>query len=116
MVRLFVYGTLRAGGEASELMGNSIHEQTGVKLENYALYDHGEYPFAIVQMGESVTGDIFLVDTDRLAMLDEYEGDMYNRIEDLTTSLQLYIKADNDTEIFPKIDSGDWIEYKGQNI
>src|SRR5688572_13669288 len=103
MVRLFVYGTLRAEGEAFELMGSSIHEQTGVRLENYALYDHGEYPFAIIQPGEFVTGDIFLVDPDRLEMLDEYEGEMYIRIKDFISSLELYVKADNDPEIFPKI-------------
>jgi gamma-glutamylcyclotransferase (GGCT)/AIG2-like uncharacterized protein YtfP len=113
MIRLFVYGTLRADAESNELMGKSILEQNAVTLRGYSLYDYeGEYPFGVSDSDGAVIGDVFLVDKDQLALLDEYEGDMYKRIEDRTYGFQLYIKADNDPVQFLKIDSGDWILYK----
>jgi gamma-glutamylcyclotransferase (GGCT)/AIG2-like uncharacterized protein YtfP len=116
MIRLFVYGSLRTEGEARELMEKSILEQTEVRLDGYSLYDYGEYPFVISEEDGFVIGDVFLVDQDQLALLDEYEGEMYKRIEDTRTHFQLYIKGDNAPEEFLKIESGDWLIYKGQNI
>lgn len=76
MTRLFVYGTLKRGCSNHALLkGQRLVGQarTGV---GYALYELEGYPGLVRTggRGERVSGEVWEVDDDRLARLDEFEG------------------------------------------
>jgi gamma-glutamylcyclotransferase (GGCT)/AIG2-like uncharacterized protein YtfP len=69
---LFVYGTLRKGGEAGGLLAGcvSIADETISGL----LFDLGQFPALLIQPGGRVVGEVWMCPVDTLARLDSYEG------------------------------------------
>ena len=79
MTVLFVYGTLMRGGRYHEVLANARFCGEACTPPCFALVDLGEYP-ALVPHGEKrVSGELFQVDDQTLAAIDEFEGDLYER-------------------------------------
>src|SRR4051812_31813997 len=72
-MRLFVYGTLRRGGAAHELLGNARLIDSVWTEPRYTLLDMGGYPALVEQGTGSVRGEIYEFDAARLQELDRYE-------------------------------------------
>lgn len=111
-VHLFVYGTLRKGGvAASYLLGQRLLQQNR-QLPGFAMYDAGWYPFVIPAGPESVIlGDVYEVDQSLMPTLDAYEGDGYVAHFLEQEKILLYLKADERTQGFEKVEEGDWLSY-----
>lgn len=77
---VFVYGTLMRGQRAHHMLQSCPCEGTYL-LRDYAMYDLVRYPGIVVSSGESVVGELYLVDDQTLARMDEYEenGSLYHR-------------------------------------
>ncbi len=77
---VFVYGTLMAGQSAEGLLKDADFGGYAI-LPDYALYDLGCYPGIVPAEGEEVVGEVYHVDDETLARLDEYEGEgsLYRR-------------------------------------
>lgn len=69
---LFVYGTLRSGGEAAWLLRGC--RLVGLGTVAGTLYGLGDYPALVVGRGERVEGEVWRCPADLLPRLDEYEG------------------------------------------
>jgi gamma-glutamylaminecyclotransferase len=72
--RVFVYGSLLAGEEHHDLLQRARMLGTGRTEPVYTLWDLGEYPALLAGGTTSVVGEIYAVDADLLAQLDEFEG------------------------------------------
>ena len=72
--RVFVYGSLLAGEEHHDLLVKARMLGTGRTEPTYTLFDLGEYPALLAGGTTSVVGEIYAVDADLLAQLDEFEG------------------------------------------
>lgn len=117
---LFVYGTLRKGGEneitrlypAAVCVGNA--NITG------RLFDMGGYPAIVLdEKAHAVVGEVYSIDNQTLARLDEFESDAgYDRISidvmvnDLFRAWWLYRPPRALTAGRPEIASGDWISLR----
>jgi gamma-glutamylcyclotransferase (GGCT)/AIG2-like uncharacterized protein YtfP len=112
--RLFVYGTLRKGGTAHELMSNCTLLEAGVRVTGFKLYDAGEYPFAWYTSDpeDTITGDLFELNEGILPVLDEYEGDEYQRIVLPALECYIYVIKNDKAPLLPVIYGGDWLLYK----
>ncbi|CAN8062586.1 unnamed protein product [Agarophyton chilense] len=102
---IFVYGTLRY--EYTRLPKpqrrldppNALHTSgtyiTTTKLNDYGLFDVGDYPAIIPRPGSVVVGDVFSIPDERIVqILDEYEGigGLYERpYEYVRKSVQLAV-------------------------
>lgn len=79
---LFVYGTLRTGGEAAGKLHGS--EFLGTECVTGALYDvNGEYPALVLDGSGSVDGEVWYCPAAVLRRLDRYEGlvaGLYSRV------------------------------------
>lgn len=113
MVKLFVYGTLRREGLANHFLINSTLLYSAIVLNGYSLYSYGHYPFAIKTNDNKdfIVGDVYEVDKETLRILDEYEGEMYKRVEE-NNGFSIYVKKDNLPESFPIIANGNWFSGK----
>lgn len=75
MQRIFVYGTLKRGGSNHEwLMGQRFTDQAMTR-PIYRMYDAGGYPGLVKDSnnGVSIQGEVWEVDAECLARLDELE-------------------------------------------
>jgi len=72
-MNIFVYGTLRRGGAAEDKLRDSEH--LGSATIRGRLYAIDWYP-GVIEDAEAyeIIGDVFSVNEDTLAKLDEYEG------------------------------------------
>jgi gamma-glutamylaminecyclotransferase len=72
---LFVYGTLKRGLRNHVLLAGQQFEGVARTLPHYRLVDRGPYPCMVEdqQRGVAVQGEIWRVDGDTLARLDELE-------------------------------------------
>ena len=97
MHRLFIYGTLKRGFPAHDLIARATFlGNTGTK-PYYCLLDLGEYPgLAKCREGESVQGELWEVNADCLSLLDSYEGNEYRR-EKIELEFPDVIQADSET-------------------
>ena len=112
-LRIFVYGTLRRGGFSEHLMDGATWQEATQTAPHYSLWQLSWYPGMTAEGETSIAGDIYTVPTERLAALDDYEGDSYRR-----TQVML---ADGSTAIAwvlryppvgrPTITHGDWLQY-----
>tara|TARA_Y100001956_G_scaffold45192_1_gene43991 strand:+ start:8185 stop:8532 length:348 start_codon:yes stop_codon:yes gene_type:complete len=109
---LFVYGTLRKGEsnqgflEAAEFLG--CHETP----PEYALYDLGAYP-AVTEGHSSITGEVYLIDDETLARVDELEDVPveYRREQIETPFGRAWIYLYQDTsQLDSLLASGDWCQ------
>jgi len=71
---LFVYGTLKRGGPNHRLLAGQQFLGEARTEPKYRLIDLGEYPgLQEATDGESVSGEIYAVDDEAMARLDEFE-------------------------------------------
>lgn len=77
---VFVYGTLMKDERANRMLSGG--EYAGFfQLKDYAMYNLGAYPGIKACTGESVLGELYFVNDETVAQLDEYEGEgsLYKR-------------------------------------
>lgn len=72
---VFVYGTLKRGGRNHTLLCGQVFIQAARTVPRYRLYDSGSYACLVEEphRGLSVQGEVWRVDADVLARLDELE-------------------------------------------
>lgn len=82
-LRLFVYGSLRRGGQHHEELRGSRFLGEARTTPGFALTTLGPYWALVPAPGQasSVPGELFDVTEDLLLALDEFEGDGYERGE-----------------------------------
>ncbi len=82
---VFVYGTLMSGQSASDMMNGAEYLGNAV-LRDHVMYGPGSYPGIVPRAGETVLGEVYIVDNDTLRRLDGYEGEgsLYTRAAALT--------------------------------
>jgi gamma-glutamylaminecyclotransferase len=75
-ITLFVYGSLKRGSPQNRLLAGQRFLGTAQTLPQYRLYDNGTHPCLIpaTEQGVAVLGELWCVDEEALARLDEYEG------------------------------------------
>ncbi len=76
MPAVFVYGTLKRGGENAGLLAGQRHLDDGRTRPEFRLYALDGYPGLVAASagGRSIAGEIWDVDDACLAKLDELEG------------------------------------------
>jgi gamma-glutamylcyclotransferase (GGCT)/AIG2-like uncharacterized protein YtfP len=81
IMRLFVYGSLLSGETHSARLGASRLVGPARTAVRYTLVDLGPYPALLEGGTTSVSGEVYEVDGDTLAALDDFEGhpDEYRR-------------------------------------
>ena len=84
MTRLFVYGTLKRGGENHEWINSQTFVAVARTKPLYRLFDLGGYPGMVpTEDGIAIQGEIWDVDAAGLARLDvleDIEGGEYERV------------------------------------
>ncbi|MCW8330287.1 gamma-glutamylcyclotransferase [Photobacterium sp. SDRW27] len=115
MVKVFVYGTLRAGQSNHHLLRQATRVGAYQLVYGYQLYDLGCYPAA--KKSEAVNlplvGEVYCIDDDTLAVLDRLEEypEVYTRerIETHYGLAWVYLYRLS-TDLLPLIPSGDWCQ------
>lgn len=79
--RLFVYGSLKRGERHHAELRGATFLGEGRTVEGYGLEAIGEYLALVERPGQagSVSGELFEVDEPLLRLLDQFEGDDYQR-------------------------------------
>jgi len=85
MTRVFVYGTLKRGGRNHHFMAGQPFLGEARTEPGYTLYSLGDYPGMVrsADASHAVTGEVWGVNADCLARLDELEGvteGLYERV------------------------------------
>lgn len=115
-LQVFVYGTLRRGGFSEHLMHGSTWERSAKTAPHYTLWQLSWYPGMTSGGDTSIAGDVYTVPADRLAELDDYEGDSYRRVnvalEDGSIAIAWVLRYPPQGK--PIIANGDWIHYLRQ--
>ena len=77
---VFVYGTLMQGQRANHMLSGARFAGK-VQLNDHAMYHLGRYPGIVPCPGETVWGELYYVNAEMLAKMDEYEeeGSLYLR-------------------------------------
>jgi gamma-glutamylcyclotransferase (GGCT)/AIG2-like uncharacterized protein YtfP len=112
-MKLFVYGSLLSGESHNDRLGGSRRLGAASTEPAYTLVDLGPYPALLEGGATSVSGEIYEVDGDVLAALDDFEGhpDEYRRMP-----IRLLGGDSADTYVLPRaqaphgrvIASGSW--------
>ena len=79
---IFVYGTLKRNQRANHILTDAGAQFLGdCELPGYALYDLGAYPAIRKASYSKVFGELWSIDSDRMAEMDSYEseGSLYDR-------------------------------------
>jgi gamma-glutamylcyclotransferase (GGCT)/AIG2-like uncharacterized protein YtfP len=73
---LFVYGTLKSGQGSNNLLAGAELVRAAQTMPLYRLYGVGWHPGLVLDRsaGEAVHGEVYAVNEETLARLDEYEG------------------------------------------
>lgn len=91
MEALFVYGTLQDPATQQHLIGRTLDSEPAV-LPGYRNHTEGTYPVALPEDGASIDGQVLRVTPEELAILDEYEGDAYERVRaTLENGMEVYV-------------------------
>jgi gamma-glutamylcyclotransferase (GGCT)/AIG2-like uncharacterized protein YtfP len=117
-VRLFVYGSL-LGGEVNHrhlsgapFLGESTTEP------GYRMVDLGPYPAVLEGGTTAVRGEVYEVDEDKMAWLDEFEGhpDVYRRctvrLADGAGAIAYLLEKKDLADGRPHVDGGDWLAHR----
>ena len=84
MQNLFTYGTLRDPATQERLLGRLLGDGAPDTLRGYTLARlrgiHSDYTVARPQPGSTVQGRLYQVTDEELALLDDYEGEAYQRV------------------------------------
>ena len=123
VARLFVYGTLRSGNRPfDEFLSESALYVEPATLRDHALYGAGlAYPYVAVARGYTVVGEVVTIAArawpDLAAVLDEYEGPEYTRVQVVVETSGGQVTANSyralphiDLDVANRIDSGDWMD------
>jgi gamma-glutamylcyclotransferase (GGCT)/AIG2-like uncharacterized protein YtfP len=109
--KLFVYGTLRAGGPANHLLDGSTLVGNGIRLPGYKMFNAGTYPLVVPAALEySILGDLYEVDEKTLVELDKFEGNQYRRRIDSVLKCVIYVSKEL-VSMHPEVEEGDWLSY-----
>jgi gamma-glutamylcyclotransferase (GGCT)/AIG2-like uncharacterized protein YtfP len=116
---LFVYGTLRKGGKNEITRLYPTAAFAGNASVAGVLYDMGGYPAVVLDKdGTSVVGEVYEIDDETLAKLDEFELEAgYDRIaieisvNGAHGSCWIYGPSAEVCAGKPEIASGDWIKH-----
>ena len=130
MQKVFVYGTLRAGeiNDISEAAArHDIAEPTliGTATVRGRLFDFGAYPGLVLdEAGSPVRGDVYEIDPDLVAVLDEIE-EVYPGVEGVFVAREVMVEVDgaamacllypvtkSAVKGLPEIRSGDWVAHR----
>jgi gamma-glutamylcyclotransferase (GGCT)/AIG2-like uncharacterized protein YtfP len=89
MTRLFVYGTLKRGGENHSFLAGQTYVGPARTVPGFALFSLGTFPGMVRDSAatDGVTGEVWAVDEACLAALDDLEGVAENLYE--RTSIEL---------------------------
>ena len=71
---LFVYGSLMKGQSAHELIKDSVCRGK-YALKDYAMFDLGAYPGIKERNGETVVGEVYVINKNLIPELDRYESE-----------------------------------------
>lgn len=112
-VKVFVYGTLRAGEANHDLLHGHEHLGTTMTESAFELVDLGAYPAMVPGGGTAVVGELYAVDVATLTALDYLEGhpEFYRRVPiRLATGdvAHAYLLPASEVRGKPRISSGDW--------
>lgn len=101
IVFLFVYGTLKRGEPGHELMRDARFVATVMKTNLKWIRD-AEYPSCIEteDATDYVVGEIWAVHVSDLPLLDDYEGENYNRVVLKNSNLSAYVLKENTSDEF----------------
>lgn len=84
MDSLFVYGTLQDADVQQRIIGRLVAGSADV-LDGYRKSQisigGNFYPFAVLDAGDSIQGQVLEVTADELVAMDAYEGEEYRRIQ-----------------------------------
>ncbi|MFM0337408.1 gamma-glutamylcyclotransferase family protein [Paraburkholderia fungorum] len=130
MQNVFVYGTLRAGevndiAEAAARHEIAEPDWLGTATVRGHLFDFGSYPGLVVdEAGVDVKGDVYEIDDDLVAVLDEIEA-VYPGVEGRFVAREVMVKVNDDVvncRFYPvvphavkglqEIKSGDWVVHR----
>ena len=110
--RLFVYGTLRRGERAHNLLEKAQALGDARTAPSYQLVNLGPYPIMVAGGPTSVIGELYGVSRGLLRQLDSYEADDYHRrpitLEDGSTA-EAYLGEPDLMHAGRPIPSGDWL-------
>lgn len=121
-INVFVYGTLRTGEKYSHLLKDAVRTASQAWI-NASLYDtRCGYPALEAHPEDIAYGELYLVTTEELAMLDLLEGYEEGRRENLffrektvvntdngiREAYVYYLDPENNDMRKEKISSGDW--------
>ena len=113
---IFVYGTLRSGGEYHQLyLRYCPRLLPDYRLPNHALYDYaGLYPFMVPETGQSVVGEVYRVPQATKEALDDFEDveeRLYRFVYLPMHGFHTYLKDNIDITLMPRVPGGDWLTY-----
>ena len=87
---IFVYGSLKRGFRLHHLLEDQEFVSQAVTVPTYLIFDLGEYPGLIeAETGFAIRGEVYRVDPECLALLDEAEG----VAEGLYTRREIHLQA-----------------------
>ncbi len=77
--KVFVYGTLKAGGANHKRMNGAKRVETHATLNNYHRIQRVGGPAIEPRQGDNVQGEVYEVDQETLSEVDQYEGPEFQR-------------------------------------
>lgn len=112
---IFVYGSLRQGGQFHGILENSKGPRMARTEAQYSLVNLGAFPGLVAGGETAVVGEVYLVDRHTLARLDQLEGhpDFFQRGPlrlETGEEVQAYLLPAQQAEGRPAIPSGDWMK------
>lgn len=111
--RIFVYGTLLRGEDNHHFLRSASYLGSARTAPRFQLFDVGPYPALVDGGAMAVVGELYEVDVETLAALDDLEDhpEVYRRTEislDDGTVAQAYLLVGASAEGLAVIASGDW--------
>jgi gamma-glutamylcyclotransferase (GGCT)/AIG2-like uncharacterized protein YtfP len=116
-VRLFVYGTLMRGEANAQALTGSTYVGQAATVAAYRLVALAGYPGLLAGGQTSVKGELYLVDPQLLAAMDDLEGcpSLFKRSQVQLAgggSAEAYLAIDPSCATAPTIAGGDWRQHR----
>ncbi len=109
--RLLVYGTLREGGAANHLLKGCILLHRNINLPGYKMYNAGVYPYIFpADANTNIICDLYAVSETVLKVLDDFEGEEYQRQIDNTHNAFIYV-TQSLLHHLEEVPNGDWLKF-----
>ncbi len=111
-MKVFVYGTLKAGFSNSALLDDATLVGADILAPEYTMYDLGAFPAVSIGGTTPITGEVWEVDDFTMSRLDTLEGypHFYNRSLIPTAHGEAWLYHINDTSAYASrpMASGVW--------